>query len=164
MCIVLLLSGSVTAAGRQAGGWNLRWNPDTGTRCDSQCANGSSWIQLQDQTILSHLRKQSNPQKLRLGIRNAWCCFLPGLGRIHHHAAFSPDCPWEPLKCLIDSPTFYTENTWDWMDKNPPERADERLVYGLWSALALLSISLHPGELHPSSRMALCYVLTGSYE
>lgn len=50
------------------------------------------------------------------------------------------------------------------MNKNPPERADERLVYGLWSALALLSISLHPEELHPSSRMALCYVLTGSYE
>lgn len=155
MHIVLPLSGSVTAAGRkkgrQAGRPTLRWNPNTGTRCDPLCSNSSSWIQLQNQTTLSHLRKQF-PKAQTRSQKCMWrkCCFLPDLGRIHHHAVFSPDCPW--ITKALNRITFYTENSWDWMDKNPPdsanwEQADGKwLVYALWSTSAMPSISLQPAS------------------
>lgn len=107
----------------------------------------------------------NNSQKLRLGVRNA--CWENAASSLTSAGSttmqyFLQTVP-ESLKCLIESPTFYTEDAWDWMDKNPSnsanwEQADGKwLVYALWSTSAMPSISLHPGELHPSSRMALCF-------
>lgn len=53
------LSGNITVAGRQAGTPNFRQNPDKDHSESHLVPEGSSWIQLQDQIILSHLGTKS---------------------------------------------------------------------------------------------------------